>query len=78
MRLLHVESQKYIRLKGVYQAGNVIVIDMVTGKITQNGRNILSDLDMVNSRYFAFDSGVNTLNCSIGATITSEFREVYL
>ncbi|WP_269760154.1 distal tail protein Dit, partial [Streptococcus dysgalactiae] len=42
IRLLHVESQKYIRLTGTYTTDE-IKIDMSTGKITQNGRNILGD-----------------------------------
>ncbi|HEK9648863.1 TPA: phage tail family protein, partial [Streptococcus equi subsp. equi] len=76
IRLLHVESQKYIRLTGTYTTDE-IKIDMTTGKITQNGRNILSDLDMVNSRYFDLLPGKNTLQCD-NATITADFREVYL
>lgn len=76
IRLLHVESQKYIRLIGTYTSDE-IKIDMSTGKITQNGRNILDDLDMVNSRYFELRPGVNTLKCD-NATITADFREVYL
>ncbi|HGI7399622.1 TPA: distal tail protein Dit, partial [Streptococcus pyogenes] len=76
IKLLHVESQKYIRLTGTYTIDE-IKIDMATGKITQNGRNILGDLDMVNSRYFELRPGVNTLKCD-NATITAEFREVYL
>ncbi|SQF66356.1 distal tail protein Dit [Streptococcus dysgalactiae] len=76
IRLLHVESQKYIRLTGTYTTDE-IKIDMATGKITQNGRNILSDLDMVNSRYFELLPGKNTLQCD-NATITADFREAYL
>ncbi|MEE3742548.1 distal tail protein Dit [Streptococcus dysgalactiae] len=76
IRLLHVESQKYIRLTGTYTTDE-IKIDMATGKITQNGRNILGDLDMVNSRYFELLPGKNTLQCD-NATITADFREVYL
>ncbi|MCB2835979.1 distal tail protein Dit [Streptococcus dysgalactiae] len=76
IRLLHVESQKYIRLTGTYTSDE-IKIDMATGKISQNGRNILGDLDMVNSRYFELLPGKNTLQCD-NATITADFREVYL
>ncbi|HEQ9666868.1 TPA: distal tail protein Dit [Streptococcus pyogenes] len=76
IRLLHVESQKYIRLTGTYTIDE-IKINMATGKITQNGRNILGDLDMVNSRYFELLPGENTLQCD-NATITADFREVYL
>lgn len=76
INLLHVESQKYIRLTGTYTTDE-IKIDMSTGKITQNGRNILGDLDMVNSRYFELLPGNNTLQCD-NATITADFREVYL
>lgn len=76
IKLLHVESQKYIRLTGTYTTDE-IKIDMTTGKITQNGRNILGDLDMVNSRYFELLPGKNTLQCD-NAKITAEFREAYL
>ncbi|OUI76565.1 phage tail protein [Streptococcus pyogenes] len=74
--LLHVESQKYIRLTETYTTDE-IKVDMATGKITQNKRNILGNLDMVNSRYFELLPGKNTLQCD-NATITAEFREVYL
>lgn len=76
-RLLHVEKQLYVRIKGIYQAGNVIEIDMAKRTIKQNGRSILSDLDMVNSRFFSFSKGKNTLSTSLGATTVSEFREVF-
>lgn len=76
-RLLHVEKKLYVRIKGIYQAGNVIEIDMAKRTIKQNGRSILGDLDMVNSRFFAFSKGKNTLSTSLGATTVSEFREVY-
>lgn len=78
LRLLHVESQRYIRLTGLYTAGNVIAIDMSTGAITQNGRNILADLDMVNSRYFSLLTGKNTLQVNMDASVTTVYREVYL
>ncbi|MCQ9212844.1 MULTISPECIES: distal tail protein Dit [unclassified Streptococcus] len=78
LRVLHLEKQQYIRLKGTYTAGNKIVIDMKKRTITQNGRSILTDLDVVNSRFFTFSKGVNTLSINLGHTVTSEFREVYL
>lgn len=76
-RLLHVEKQLYVRIKGIYQTGNVIEIDMAKRTIKQNGRSILGDLDMVNSRFFTFSKGKNTLSTSLGATTVSEFREVF-
>lgn len=78
LRVLHLEKQQYIRLKGTYTAGNKIVIDMKKRTITQNGRSILPDLDVVNSRFFTFSKGVNTLSINLAHTVTSEFREVYL
>lgn len=78
LRILHLEKQQYIRLSGVYTAGDKIVIDMKQRTITQNGRSILPDLDMVNSRFFSFSKGVNTLSISLGHTVESSFREVYL
>lgn len=78
LRILHLEKQQYIRLKGTYQAGNKIVIDMKKRTITQNGRSILPDLDVVNSRFFTFSKGVNTLSINLAHTVESSFREVYL
>lgn len=78
LRVLHLEKQQYIRLKGTYTTGNKIVIDMKKRTITQNGRSILPDLDVVNSRFFTFSKGVNTLSINLAHTVTSEFREVYL
>lgn len=78
LRLLHVEKQQYVRIRGRYEVGNQIVIDMTKRTITQNGRDILADLDMVNSRFFEFTTGTNTLNTNLRATVQSEYREVYL
>lgn len=78
LRLLHVESQQYVRLKGIFRPGQVIKIDMKKRTVTQNGRSILSDLDMVNSRFFPFRVGVNTLSTSLAAGIVSEYSEVFM
>lgn len=78
LRILHVEKQKYVRLTGIYTAGNKIVVDMKERTITQNGRSILPDLDVVNSRFFSFSKGTNTLNINLAHTVTSEFREAYV
>lgn len=77
LRLLHVQKQQYVRLVGQYRAGNKIEIDMAKRTVTQNGRDILQDLDMVNSRFFAFDKGANNLSVSVSGSVISEFREVY-
>lgn len=78
IRLLHVEDQKYIRLSGSYTAGNTIVIDFEKRTITLNGRNDLHKFDMVNSRFFKLNKGINTLNLNVEGTITTEWRCKYL
>lgn len=78
IRLLHLEQQKYIRLKATYLAGGTLVIDMKRRTITLNGRNELMNFDMVNSRFFGFRPGKNTLQLSVAGTIKSDFQEVYV
>lgn len=78
IRLLHVESQKYIRLRGSYLQGNRVVVDMLNRSVTVNGRNDLAKFDMVNSRFFTLNNGRNTLNISNNHNIAVEYKEVYL
>lgn len=77
IRILHVESQKYIRLKATYINGSNLVVDCATRSITLNGRNELTNFDMVNSRYFKLQKGTNTFQV-VGAVIENiEYREVF-
>ena len=77
IRILHLETQKYIRLKATYVQGSTLVINCKTREITLNGRNELPNFDMVNSRYFKLQKGANTFRVT-GATLNSiEYREVY-
>lgn len=75
--LTHVQTGKYIRLKGTYIAGPSLVIDCASRKITLNGRNELANFDMVNSRFFEFTKGTNTLNVTGGTLINVEWQEVF-
>lgn len=77
INLLHVEQQKYIRLKGTYTQGNRIEIDMKERTIKLNGRNELKNFDMVNSRFFSLQKGANTLRLTPSSQMTIEFSEVY-
>ena len=77
INLLHVEQQKYIRLKGTYTQGNRIEIDMKERTIKLNGRNELKNFDMVNSRFFSLKKGVNTLRLTPSSQLTIEYSEVY-
>lgn len=77
INLLHVEQQKYIRLKGTYTQGNRIEIDMKERTIKLNGRNELKNFDMVNSRFFSLQKGANTLRLTPSSQLTIEFSEVY-
>lgn len=78
LKILHVEQQKYIKLNGIYQSNNKIIIDMSKRTITQNGRSILPDLDILRSRFFDFKKGANSLSINIAHSTTSEFSEVTL
>lgn len=77
-RLLHVDSQRYIRLIGAFSPGQTIQVNMASGAITVDGRSALSQFDMVNSRYFGLLPGENTLSCNIESNISITYREVYL
>lgn len=77
IRILHLETQKYIRLKASYVQGSTLVINCETREITLNGRNELANFDMVNSRYFKLKKGLNTFQV-FGALLGSiEYKEVY-
>lgn len=77
LRLLHIEKQLYVRLTGHFQNGDIVTFDMKKRTITQNDRDVLKNLDMVNSRFFSLSPGVNTLDSSITAGYRTEYREVY-
>ena len=77
IRILHIESQKYIRLKATYIQGSNLLVNCETREITLNGRNELLNFDMVNSRYFKLQKGVNTFQVE-GALLNSiEYKEVF-
>nr|DAY14790.1 MAG TPA: Receptor binding protein [Caudoviricetes sp.] len=77
IRILHLESQKYIRLKATYIQGSDLLVNCETREITLNGRNELMNFDMVNSRYFKLQKGVNTFQVE-GAVLNSiEYKEVF-
>lgn len=77
IRILHLETQRYIRLKATYIQGSNLLVNCETREITLNGRNELMNFDMVNSRYFKLQKGVNTFQV-IGALLNSvEYKEVF-
>lgn len=77
IRILHLESQKYIRLISTYIQGSNLLVNCETREITLNDRNELINFDMVNSRYFKLQKGVNTFQVQ-GATLNSiEYKEVF-
>lgn len=77
IRILHLETQKYIRLKATYVQGSNLLVNCETREITLNGNNELKNFDMVNSRYFKLQKGVNTFQVE-GATLNSiEYKEVF-
>lgn len=77
IRILHLETQKYIRLKAAYIQGSNLLVNCETREIKLNDRNELMHFDMVNSRYFKLQKGVNTFQVE-GATLNSiEYKEVF-
>ena len=77
IRILHLESQKYIRLISTYIQGSNLLVNCETREIKLNDRNELMNFDMVNSRYFKLQKGVNTFQVE-GATLNSiEYKEVF-
>lgn len=77
IRILHLETQKYIRLKATYVQGSNLLVNCETREITLNDRNELMNFDMVNSRYFKLQKGVNTFQVE-GALLNSvEYKEVF-
>ena len=77
IRILHLETQKYIRLKATYVQDSSLVINCETREITLNGRNELMNFDVVNSRYFKLQKGVNTFQVE-GATLNDiQYKEVF-
>lgn len=77
IRILHLETQKYIRLKATYIQGSNLLVNCETREIKLNDRNELMNFDMVNSRYFKLQKGVNTFQV-VGALLNSiEYKEVF-
>lgn len=77
LKLLHVQSGRFVRITGNYVSGQKIVFDLASGSITQNGADIVSQFDMLGSRRFALVPGKNQLTSSIPATMTIDYREVF-
>lgn len=76
LRLLHIEQQKYVRLNKSYKRGNIIEIDMNEHIIKVNGRNDLSSLDVVNSRFFGLLPGINNFDVN-NHGLEIKYREVF-
>ena len=77
IRILHLETQKYIRLKATYVQDSSLIVNCETREITLNGRNELMNFDVVNSRYFKLQKGVNTFQVE-GATLNDiQYKEVF-
>ena len=77
IRILHLETQKYIRLKATYVGGSSLLVNCETREIKLNDRNELMHFDMVNSRYFKLQKGMNTFQVE-GAVLNSiEYKEVF-
>lgn len=77
LRLTHVESGKYVRIRGSFMANDVLLVNMWTRSITYPERRATFDFDMVNSRFFALEAGENHLSTNLRATLTTTYREVY-
>lgn len=76
LRLLHVQKQKYVRIKLTLLAGNQVEFDMEKRTVKVNGRSVLESLDMVNSRFFTLSPGTNTLTTNLAGTVQTKYKEV--
>ncbi|NQG97957.1 phage tail family protein [Streptococcus suis] len=76
LRLLHVQQQKYVRIKQSLLAGNRVEFDMGRRSVKVNGRSVLENFDMVNSRFFPLVPGANTLSTNLAGSIQIKYREV--
>jgi predicted phage tail component-like protein len=77
IRILHLETQKYIRLKATYVQGSSLIVNCETREIMLNNRNELMNFDMVNSRYFKLQKGVNTFQVEGAFLNYIEYKEVF-
>ena len=77
IRILHLETQKYIRLKATYVQGSSLIVNCETREITLNNRDELMNFDMVNSRYFKLQKGVNTFQVEGAFLNYIEYKEVF-
>ena len=78
LKLSHTQSGRFVRIKGNYVSGQKIVFDMASGAITQNGADIVSQFDMLGSRKISLVRGRNDFVSSIPASISVEYREVFI
>ena len=70
-------SEIRIRLKATYVGGSSLLVNCETREIKLNDRNELMHFDMVNSRYFKLQKGMNTFQVE-GAVLNSiEYKEVF-
>ena len=77
IRILHLETQKYIRLKATYVQDSSLTVNCETREITLNGRDELMNFDAVNSRYFKLQKGVNTFQVEGAQLNDIEYKEVF-
>jgi predicted phage tail component-like protein len=67
-KITHTQQNKYVRVTRNFVAGDKLVIDFATGKITLNGNVTMPILDWVNSDFFTFQPGAQTLTVTPGTT----------
>ncbi|MGE7650472.1 distal tail protein Dit [Peribacillus frigoritolerans] len=68
---------KFVRVIYNFVANDLLVIDMNKRKITINNNVRMTSLDL-NSNWFSFQPGNNTITSSTGATTTIKFRPKWL
>lgn len=70
------KGDKYLRVVSNFVAGDTLVVDCSTGKVTINGTVQMQTLD-INSRFFVLDVGANTLTVTptAVATCTADYKE---
>ncbi len=79
LQVTHLASGRYVRIEDTLAVGNVIAIDMNTGKVTKNGASIMTKV-RIDSLFFTVPPGSQTITLTTdgAATATMSYRRRYL
>jgi len=71
-KVLHTPTNKYVRVIRNFVAGDILVIDFATGKITLNGLVAMPILDWVNSEFFQLGTGTQNVKVTPTSKATTK------